>query len=64
MGTKIPRRKSWTRRLEIPGTVLNQSLSSISIPPASVYILPQSEYVTLKKNLTHFMFCKCWKVKN
>ena len=56
MGTRIPRRKSWTRRLEIPGSVLNQSLSSIPIPPASVYVLPQSECVTLKKNLSHFMF--------
>ena len=41
MGTNTSRRKSWTRRLTIPGTVQSESSSSAIVPPASVFDLPQ-----------------------
>ena len=44
MGTNTSRRKSWTRRLTIPGTVQSESSSSTIVPPASVFDMPQSKY--------------------
>ena len=43
MGSAAPRRKSWYRQLPVPGSLFNESISSVDVPPAIVYTLPQSE---------------------
>ena len=58
MGTNTSRRKSWTRRLTIPGTVQSESSSSTIVPPASVFDLPQSKYNKFlnREAVIHIMF--------
>ena len=44
MGTNTPRRKSWTRKHLIPGTIIDdESLTSIPVSLVSVDVLPQSK---------------------
>lgn len=53
MTTNTPRRKSKSNQLDLlPGSVLDESVSSINVPLPSVYVLPQSRIC--KVNYVHF----------
>ena len=53
MATNTPRRKSKSNQLDLlPGSVLDESVSSIIVPVPSVPVLPQSRIS--KVNYIHF----------
>ena len=60
MATNTARRKSKLNQLDLlPGSVLDESVSSINLPLPSVYVLPESKickvnYVHLKANYPRY----------
>ena len=53
MATNTARRKSKSNQLDLlPGSVLDESVSSINLPLPSVYVLPESKIC--KVNYVHF----------
>ena len=53
MATNSARRKSKSNQLDLlPGSVLDESVSSITLPLPSVYVLPESKIC--KVNYVHF----------
>ena len=48
MATKTARRKSRSNQLDqLPGSILEESVSSINVPFPSVHVLPESRICTL-----------------
>ena len=53
MATNTARRKSKSNQLDLlPGSVLDESVSSINLPLPAVYVLPESKIC--KVNYVHF----------